>query len=115
MKWRFLLYGFAVCVVVGGCTGPRHNADVDPTSEYAQRYNYSLVSPGAQFGELPPAVRRTVLAETGSAQLSGVVRDTSSGRLKYIIFFQEHYLYPPLHVAPDGSVLRPDGAVDFTE
>jgi hypothetical protein len=31
--------------------------------------------------------------------------------LVYIIFFENRELYPPLHVAPDGSVLRPDGTI----
>jgi hypothetical protein len=71
-------------------------------------YDKPLTSPGAKFGALPPAVQRTVLAEAGPAEVVDAVRDTSSGRVVYKIYFLESDIFPPLYVAPDGSVLNPD-------
>jgi len=71
-------------------------------------YTKPLMSPGAQFGALPPAVQNTVRAEAGSADILDVVKDTGSGRVFYTIYFRKADLFPPLYVAPDGSVLNPD-------
>jgi hypothetical protein len=67
-----------------------------------------LLSPGAQFGALPPPVQNTVIAEAGSEVIWDVVRDTSSGQTVYIIYFENQDIYPPLYVGRDGSVLNPD-------
>jgi hypothetical protein len=40
--------------------------------------------------------------------LVDAVRDTSSGRVVYKIYFRDRELYPPLFIAPDGSVLNAD-------
>jgi hypothetical protein len=71
-------------------------------------YNKPLTSPGAKFGALPPPVQRTVLAEAGPAEIVDAVRDTSSGKVVYKIYFRDREVFPPLFVAPDGSVLNPD-------
>jgi hypothetical protein len=71
-------------------------------------YDKPLTSPGAKFGALPPIVQRTVLAEAGTEGVVDAVRDTSSGRVVYKISFQDPKVFPPLYVAPDGSVLNPD-------
>ena len=71
-------------------------------------YNKPLTSPGAKFGALPPPVQRTVLAEAGPAEVVDAVRDTDSGRVVYKIYFRDSEVFPPLFVAPDGSVLNPD-------
>ena len=71
-------------------------------------YNKPLTSPGAKFGALPPPVQRTVLAEAGPAEVVDAERDTSSGRVVYKVYFLESDIFPPLYVAPDGSVLNPD-------
>src|ERR1035437_1864766 len=71
-------------------------------------YNKPLTSPGAKFGALPPVVQRTVLAEAGPAEVVDAVRDTSSGRVVYKIYFRDNEVYPTMYVAPDGSVLNPD-------
>jgi hypothetical protein len=78
------------------------------TSHTGYKYNKPLLSPGAQFAALPPAVQNTVRAETGSASLANVVKDTSLGRIVYHIYFQNSELFPPLNVAPDGSLLDRD-------
>ena len=71
-------------------------------------YNKPLTSPGAKFGILPPVVQRTVLAEAGPAEVVDAVRDTSTGRVVYKIYFRDNEVYPTMYVAPDGSVLNPD-------
>ena len=71
-------------------------------------YHKPLTSPGAKFGALPPLVQRTVLAEAGTAGVVDTVRDTRSGRVVYRIYFRDPVNFPPLYVAPDGSVLNPD-------
>jgi hypothetical protein len=53
-------------------------------------------------------VQSTVLAEAGGADIEDAFRDTSSGRVVYKIYFREPDIFPPLFVAPDGSVLNPD-------
>jgi hypothetical protein len=71
-------------------------------------YNKPLTSPGAKFGALPSIVQRTVLAEAGPAEVVDAVRDTSAGRVVYKIYFRDSEVFPPIFVAPDGSVLNPD-------
>ena len=71
-------------------------------------YNKPLTSPGAKFGALPAPVQRTVLAEAGPAEVVDAVRDTSSGRVVYKVYFRDSEVFPPLYMAPDGSVLNPD-------
>lgn len=71
-------------------------------------YNKPLNSPGTKFGALPPVVQRTVLAEAGPVEVVDAVRDTSSGRVVYKIYFRDADIFPPIYVAGDGSVLNPD-------
>jgi len=71
-------------------------------------YHRPLTSLGAKFGALPPAVQSTVLAEAGGAEITDALRDTSSGRVVYKIYFRDPDVFPPLFVAPDGSVLNYD-------
>ncbi len=93
-----------VALLAAGC------ASKSTTSKSGQHtpYNKPLTSPGAKFGALPPPVQRTVLAEAGPAEVVDAVRDFSSGRVVYKIYFSDSEVFPPLYVAPDGSVLNPD-------
>src|SRR5579862_8133992 len=93
---------------LAGCAGSRH---ADSLTEYYRHYDKPLLSPGAQFAAVPPAVQNTVRAETGSAEIDNVVKDTNSGRLVYRISFQNHEGFAPLNIAPDGSLLDQDLAV----
>jgi hypothetical protein len=77
-------------------------------AEHETPYHRPLTSLGAKFGALPPTVQATVLAEAGSTDISDAIRDTSSGRVVYKITFRDPDVFPPLYVAPDGSVLNPD-------
>ena len=77
-------------------------------ASHQTRYTKPLTSPGAKFGALPLVVQRTVLAEAGQEAVVDAVRDTSSGRVVYKVYFAESELFPPMYIAPDGSVLKPD-------
>jgi hypothetical protein len=77
-------------------------------AELKTPYHRPLTSVGAMFGSLPPAVQSTVLAEAGGGEITDAYRDTSAGRVVYKIFFRDPDLFPPLYVAPDGSVLNYD-------
>ncbi len=93
-----------LAVLLAGCA----TQDQQQVAAHQTRYNKPLTSPGAKFGALPPVVQRTVLAQAGPEQVVDAVRDTSSGRVVYKIYFRDSEIFPPLYVAPDGSVLNPD-------
>ena len=93
-----------VALSVAGCA----THDKTQPAEHRTAYHKPLTSPGAKFGALPAVVQRTVLAEAGVAEVVDAVRDTSSGRVVYRIYFRDHDVFPPLVVAPDGSVLNAD-------
>ena len=90
--------------VMAGCATKTETRKAD----HQTPYHKPLTSLGAKFGALPPAVQSTVLAEAGTAEIVDAFRDTSSGRVVYKISFREPTVFPPLFVAPDGSVLNPD-------
>jgi hypothetical protein len=93
-----------VALLLAGCA----TSDQRQMKEYHTAYDKPLTSPGAKFGALPPVVQRTVLAEAGPAEVVDAVRDTSSGHVVYKIYFRDKDVFPPLYIAPDGSVLNPD-------
>jgi hypothetical protein len=93
-----------LAVMLAGCA----TADKPQSAAHETRYLKPLTSPGAKFGALPPVVQLTVLAEVGPEQVVDAVRDTSAGRVVYKIYFRDDEVFPPLYVAPDGSVLNYD-------
>ena len=93
-----------LAVLLAGCATQNQTQTAAPKTSY----NKPLTSPGAKFGALPPIVQLTVLAEVGPEQVVDAVRDTSSGRVVYKIYFRDSEIFPPMYVAPDGSVLNPD-------
>ena len=97
--WSLVLFLLAT-----GCVRTHHVKKVEPSTPYVK----PLLSPGAQFGALPPPVQNTVRAEVGTAEVADITKDTSSGKAVYKIFFKSHEIYPPLYIAADGSVLNPD-------
>ena len=103
MKWPILVV-LSLGILVTGCSTPNKTQTASPQTPYRK----PLTSPGAKFGALPPVVQRTVLAEVGPEPVYDAVRDTSSGRVVYKIYFRDSRIFPPLYVAPDGSVLNPD-------
>ena len=96
----------ALCLaaVFCGCAG-HHPVS---TAEYRDIYYRPLLSPGAQFAALPPAVQNTIRAEVGGTELFEVFKDTSSGPAVYRIDFENPDLFPPMYIAADGSLLDPD-------
>ncbi len=103
MKSPVLLVA-SLAVLLAGCSTSKQ------TQLAAQQtpYDKPLTSPGAKFAALPPVVRRTVVAEVGQAEVVDAVRDTTPGRVVYKIYFRDSVVFPPMYVAPDGSVLNPD-------
>jgi len=103
MKSPVLLVVPLVALLAGCAT-----QDQSQTAAHETPYNKPLTSPGAKFGALPPIVQLTVLAEVGPEEVVDAVRDTSSGRVVYKVYFRDSELFPTIYVAPDGSVLNPD-------
>jgi hypothetical protein len=93
-----------LAVLLAGCATPKQSQQAEHTTPYLK----PLTSVGAKFGALPPVVQATVLAEAGGAEIVDAYRDTASGRVVYKIYFRDPDIFPPLFVAPDGSVLNPD-------
>ncbi len=88
-----------------GCA--RHHA-ATPHQPYALAYDEPLISPGTKFAGLPPAVQHTIRAEAGSAEITNIWKINRAGRPIYRIAFRDTYIHPPLYVAADGSLLKPD-------
>jgi len=115
MKNHFPLI-LALAGLLAGCVAHHHEQVIvhhEPAVHQEKAlapaaFRKPLLSPGAQFGALPPPVQNTVIAEVGSEVIWDVVRDTSSGQTVYIIYFENQDIYPPLYVGRDGSVLNPD-------
>jgi hypothetical protein len=103
MRSPFLLV-VPLAVLLAGCA----TQNTARTAAQGTPYQKPLTSPGAKFGALPPIVQRTVLAEAGQEEVIDAVRDTRSGRVYYKVTFREGEVFPPLYIAPDGSVLNPD-------
>jgi len=97
-----LFVAVGVAGILAGCAHP------DRKTEYSSAFKKPLLSPGAQFGALPPAVQNTVIAEAGAEVIWDIVKDSSSGQTVYKIYFENRGIFPPLYVARDGSVLNPD-------
>ena len=75
----------SLAVLLAGCA----TSDKAQVAAHETPYNKPLTSPGAKFGALPPVVQRTVLAEAGQAEVVDAVRDTSSGRVVYKVYFRD--------------------------
>jgi hypothetical protein len=81
------------------------------TVVYESAYKQPLVSPGGQFGSVPVAVQNTIRAETGSAEIAVIRTNDISGEWVYDVYFANPEIYPPLYIAKDGAVLRPDFSI----
>ena len=99
-----VLFFIGVGLCVAGCAEPKSSVMVDQR----ERYDKPLLSPGAQFAAVPPAVQNTIRAETGSADIDKIIKTTNYGRVVYTVTFENHDGYPPLNIAPDGSMLDRD-------
>src|SRR5882724_6067414 len=100
---KTLLFIGALAVVSAGCGTPQSE-----TSEAMVRYDVPLMSPGTQFAELPPAIQRTIRAETGGVPIRDIQKNSNNDQVVYRVLFQNALLFPPLYIAADGSVLNPD-------
>jgi hypothetical protein len=98
-----LLFLGALAIVSAGCETLQPK-----TSEAMVRYDVPLKSPGTQFAELPPAVQRTIRAETGGVPILDIQKNSNNDQVVYRVLFQNALLFPPLYIAADGSVLNPD-------
>ena len=97
---------------LAGCAhDPKPAAPVSAAPQYNTMYGKPLTSLGAKYSQLTPAAQTTVLAEAGSAQIADVVKEQHQGHVYFIVSFRDAKLYPPMYVADDGSVLRPDLSV----
>jgi hypothetical protein len=122
---QFCLIAMLSAAVVAGCASHAKFAETEPATAPAPEpsvaaahpgarpmphmpYSFPLVSIGEKFNGLPPAVQNTIRAQVGTLPLTDIVKDTSSGATVYKIYFENEELFPPLHIAPDGSVLNPD-------
>jgi hypothetical protein len=103
MKSPVLLVA-SLAVFLAGCA----TSNKPQVAAHETPYHKPLNSPGTKFGMLPPIVQRTVLAEVGIGEVIDAVRDTSSGRVVYKVYFRDSEVFPPIYIAPDGSVLNPD-------
>ena len=99
-----VLLTVSLAVLLAGCATP----EKPQVPSHETPYHKPLTSPGAKFGGLPMVVQLTVLAQVGPEEVEDAVRDTSSGRVVYKIYFRDKDTFPTLFVAPDGSVLNPD-------
>ena len=79
-----------------------------PQVGHESTYSQPLTSPGAKFGALPPPVQNAIRAETGSAEIHDIVKESSQGRTAYVVSFSDPSILPPLIVGSDGSILNSD-------
>jgi hypothetical protein len=93
-----------VAILFTGCAEHQPYAAQKPV----ERYHYRLMSPGTEFAELPPAVQRTIRAETGGAQIANIEKGSNTDLTVYKVLFVNAAQFPPLYVAQDGSLLNPD-------
>jgi hypothetical protein len=105
-KFRPLLiacWAGALLALVGCAT-----EESNPVEDYRAQYNKPLISPGAQFAALPPAVQNTIRAQVGWARIDRIEREESLGRIIYRVYFPNTNWIQPLIIASDGSVLDPN-------
>jgi uncharacterized membrane protein YkoI len=79
--------------------------------------NKSIESASTKFNELPPAVQKTVRAQSPNGEVADVSKKTENGMDVYEIEFRESGTNPKLLVAADGKLLstdmaRPTGPVE---
>ncbi len=102
-------------VLAAGCIRA-HYEDTEATppataATYHNPYNMPFTSAGTKFAGLPPAVQNSIRAQAGAADLYDVTKLTNGTQVAYQVLFRNPGIYPPLYIAPDGSVLNPDFTV----
>jgi hypothetical protein len=100
--------GVLACgILLGGCSNPPSPRE-QASQENKMPYTQPLISSGAAFAALPPAVQNTVRATTGSAGIERVIKTNRMDQVAYEIQFEDKELYPTLYVAGDGTLLNRD-------
>jgi len=96
-----------LCLLAGCAEDNWHAWRAERADNYAyeERFHKPLISPGAQFAALPPAVQNSIRAQTGGSDIAYITKETNWIEPVYVIHFQEAELYPPLYIMPDGTVL----------
>src|SRR2546421_11794213 len=79
--------------------------------------NKSVENASQKFNELPPAVQKTVRAQSPNGEIADVTKKTENGMDVYEIQFREPGSNPKVVVAADGKLVntdmaRPAGAVE---
>ena len=79
--------------------------------------NKSVENASQKFNELPPAVQKTVRAQSPNGEIADVTKKTENGMEVYEIQFREPGSNPKVVVAADGKLVstdmaRPAGAVE---
>src|SRR5256885_14022022 len=104
----FFLHIVIALLPTAGCVVHSRAPAVAAVRHTQGPYQKPQLSPGAQFGALPPDVQNAVRAEAGTAIIDRVIRDRTPLGVVYKIHFQNAEVFPPLYVSPDGDVLNPD-------
>jgi hypothetical protein len=104
-----MIYGLSVpllaALLCGGC--------VSRPLDYQSSYDNAFISPGMKFLGLPAAVQSTIRAQAGMAEILDIGRYETHDRTFYKVWFARSAVYPPLYIAPDGSVLNSDLTVSM--
>ncbi|MBL9207298.1 MAG: PepSY-like domain-containing protein [Opitutaceae bacterium] len=58
--------------------------------------------------QLPPAVRETVKQQAAGREIADIDRETWQGRTVYEVEFKSPGLNPQVHIAEDGTVVKPE-------
>ena len=70
--------------------------------------NKSVENASSDFNQLPPAVQKTVRAQSPNGEIASVSKKTRDGAEYYEIEFREPGTNPKLEVAVDGKLLNTD-------
>ncbi len=108
MKLQLLGTVLGLCLISGCASREPYRSATGGTVAEHYPYNSPLTSLGAKFAVMPQAAQNTVRAETGTEEIADVVKESSGDRVYFKVYFKESENFPPMYVAPDGSLLYPD-------
>jgi uncharacterized membrane protein YkoI len=72
--------------------------------------NQSVQTASQKFNELPPAVQKTVRAQSPNGEIADVTKTTQGGRDVYEVEFREQGRNPKILVTPDGTLVSSEMA-----
>jgi hypothetical protein len=112
MRVYLFLAVAAGLVLASGCASDKTTTGAQPVPEQPRSaYNRPLISPGAKFAGLPPAVQHTIRAQAGASEILDIIKIPNEDNMVYKVLFVKGQVFPPLFVSMDGSVLNPDFTV----